>query len=222
MHLLRVAISLLCFGIVVPGPAFSASTNKDNTTNAVSSKSAKQDKGSPEKDKAAGSGEQRPAAPADNPPAGTSAPLKQFIPVGLLMTSDVEQICSMHSDIARLEYLLEAPGLVTKDNAGELHALINGTAYLLFVRGRDANGDPVSVYRLGRDVVLKNEFASTLQSRTMSRKDAAAIAGDLALMLTLKAHLSSVDLNPPERTKAQAQYNTLLNKYFERKPVPTR
>lgn len=141
--------------------------------------------------------------------------IEEGIKKGYLTPAETSKLEAQQKSIESLQQAMNADGKVTKDEARQLHQQLDEASLNIFAEKHDADGITKPVYRLGKNVLLKNDIAQKLGDENLPRQDARAFLGDLHKMVGLKKTLASGNLTDAQRTAAQSQYNELLNQYFE-------
>ncbi len=143
--------------------------------------------------------------------------IDEGIKKGYLTPAEITKLSSQQKSIESLQKAMNADGKVTKDEAKQLHQQLDEASLNIFAEKHDADGITKPVYRLGKNILLKNDIAQKLGDENLPRQDARAFLGDLHKMLDLKKTLATGNLSEAQRAADQALYNDLLNKYFETK-----
>ena len=141
--------------------------------------------------------------------------IREGIAKGYLTPAEITKLSSQQKSIESLQQAMNADGKVTKDEAKQLHQQLDEASLNIFAEKHDADGITKPVYRLGKNVLLKNDIAQKLGDENLPRQYARAFLGDLHKMLGLKKTLAAGNLTDAERGATQGEYDELLNKYFE-------
>jgi hypothetical protein len=114
-----------------------------------------------------------------------------------------------------MESTYKADGKLTKAECGQLKDALNVASANIWAEKHDTVGKQMPAYRLGKNVTAKDSLTSQLSNQNMTGAEAKALTGDFKNMLDMKRSLSADDLSADVRAKKQADYDALLNKYYE-------
>jgi len=134
---------------------------------------------------------------------------------GYLTESEVTQITQQQKAIADLEEQFRGDGKLTGEERKTLQKALNDASRSIWSEKHDADGNQMAVYRLGKTIYAQESLTTKLQDENLSKTDARALSRDFHRILALQQKLAGDDLDEAQRTKLQAEYNELLNKYFE-------
>ncbi len=151
----------------------------------------------------------------DNRQARQEKRIEHGISKGYLTDSEVARLQGQQSSIASLEESLKADGKLTRAEGKELRSALGEASRCIWAEKHDTDGNQMSVYRLGKNVKAKTELTDMMNREDLTRQEARAVVKDFHRTVTLKKKLATEDLNEAQRDKFQAEYDALLNKYFE-------
>lgn len=135
---------------------------------------------------------------------------------GYLTADEIAKLNAQQTAITDLETSIKSDGKITRAEAKQIQAALNEASRCIWTEKHDTEGNQMSVYRLGENVVAKDDLTSKLSDPNLSATEAKAIMHDFRRMMDLKTKLSG-DLSDAERSKLQAEYDALLNQYFEQR-----
>ena len=136
---------------------------------------------------------------------------------GYLTPDEAKGLQDQQQKIADMESSFKSDGKLTKDECGQLKDALNVASANIWAEKHDADGKQMPVYRLGKNVIAKDSLTSQLSNQNMTGAEAKSLTGDFRKMLEMKRSLATEDLSADARTKKQADYDALLNKYYETK-----
>ena len=134
---------------------------------------------------------------------------------GYLTPEETKSLQDQQQKIAAMESTFKSDGKLTKDECGQLKDALNVASANIWAEKHDADGKQMATYRLGKNVYAKDSLTSQLSNQNMSGADAKALTGDFRKMLALKNSLANDNLSADAIAQKQAEYDALLNKYFE-------
>lgn len=134
---------------------------------------------------------------------------------GYLTPEETKSLQVQQQKIASMETSYKSDGKLTKDEFGQLKDALNVASANIWAEKHDTDGKQMATYRLGKNVYAKDSYTSLLSNQNMTGADAKALTSDFRKMLALKTSLSNDNLSADALAQKQAEYNTLLNKYFE-------
>ncbi|MBI5725282.1 MAG: hypothetical protein HZA50_15085 [Planctomycetes bacterium] len=134
---------------------------------------------------------------------------------GYLTPDEIKKLEDQQKRIAAMEADFKSDGKLNKDEMKDLREALNTASRCIWAEKHDTEGRQMAVYRLGKNVFAKDDLTSKLQNESLPAAEAKALVHDFHEAVRLKHKLATHDLSAEERAKAQAQYNELLNKYFE-------
>ncbi len=134
---------------------------------------------------------------------------------GYLTPDETKSLQDQQQKIAAMESTYKSDGKLTKDECGQLKDALNVASANIWAEKHDTDGKQMASYRLGKNVYAKDSLTSQLSNQNMSGADAKALTGDFKKMLALKTSLANDNLSAETIAQKQAEYDTLLNKYFE-------
>ena len=117
--------------------------------------------------------------------------------------------------MAGLETEALADGKLTKEEAKGIRAELNEASRCIWAEKHDDDGTQMATLRLGTNVYAKDDLTATLANENLSAEEAKVLMKDFRRLMDLKQQLSTGALSDAERTTLQAEYDTLLNIYFE-------
>ncbi len=134
---------------------------------------------------------------------------------GYLTPEETQSLKSQQQQIASLESSYKSDGKLTKNEMQDLHEALNVASCNIWAEKHDTDGKQMATYRLGKNVFAKDSFTSAMSNQNMTGADAKALTSDFRKMLSLKETLANGNLSDAERSQKQAEYDALLNQYFE-------
>ncbi|MFA6567124.1 MAG: hypothetical protein WCS96_02835 [Victivallales bacterium] len=134
---------------------------------------------------------------------------------GYLTPDEAKGLQDQQQKIAAMESTFKSDGKLTKDECSKLKDALNAASANIWAEKHDTDGKQMPVYRLGKNVIAKNSLTSQLSNQNMTGAEAKALTGDFRKMLDMKRSLATDDLPADVRAKKQADYDALLNKYYE-------
>lgn len=143
--------------------------------------------------------------------------IEHGIKKGYLTEDEISKLQAQQKSIAVMEESFKSDGKITRDEGKQLILALNEASRCIFAEKHDADGGTMPVYRFGRNVTLKDSVAQKLGDENLTRAEARAYLKDFQRTMELKRLLSTGDLSDTERAKLQAEYNELLNRYFDLK-----
>ncbi len=141
--------------------------------------------------------------------------IQHGIDKGYLTPEETKSLQSQQQEIANMESSFKSDGKLTKDEMTSLRSSLNVASANIWAEKHDTDGKQMPTYRFGKDVYAKDSFTSAMSNQSMSGADAKALTADFRNMLGLKKSLSNDNLTADQRAQSQAEYDGLLNKYFE-------
>ncbi len=134
---------------------------------------------------------------------------------GYLTPDEAKGLQDQQQKITAMESTYKADGKLTKAECGQLKDALNVASANIWAEKHDTVGKQMPAYRLGKNVTAKDSLTSQLSNQNMTGAEAKALTGDFKNMLDMKRSLSADDLSADVRAKKQADYDALLNKYYE-------
>ena len=141
--------------------------------------------------------------------------IQQGIKRGYLTPEETKSLKEEQQKIATMESTYKSDGKLTKDECVQLKDALNVASANIWAEKHDTDGKQMATYRLGKNVYAKDSLTGQLSNQNMSGADAKALTSDFRKMLALKNSLANDNLSAEALAKKQAEYDTLLNKYFE-------
>ncbi|HCE44822.1 MAG TPA: hypothetical protein DET40_14880 [Lentisphaeria bacterium] len=141
--------------------------------------------------------------------------IQHGIDKGYLTPEETKSLQNQQQQIASMESSYKSDGKLTKDEMTSLRDTLNVASANIWAEKHDTDGRQMAAYRFGKNVYAKDSFTSAMSNQSMTGADAKALAGDFKKMLSLKNSLANDNLPAEVRAQKQADYNELLNKYFE-------
>jgi hypothetical protein len=141
--------------------------------------------------------------------------IQHGIKKGYLTPSEVSKLESQQKAIADMESSFKSDGKLTRDEVKSLRSALNEASRCIWAEKHDTEGNQMPTYRFGKNVFAKDDLTAKLQDENLSAAEAKALAKEFHHILALKRRLSTDDLSEEQRAKLQAEYDELLNKYFE-------
>jgi len=133
---------------------------------------------------------------------------------GYLTDEEVKKLEAQQSSIETLENSFTSDGKLTGNEFKQLQEALNTASHCIWGEKHDTDGNQMAAYRFGKNVFAKDSLTAKMTDENLSGAEAKAIMKDFRKMMDLKKSLSG-DLSDAERAKLQAQYDELLNQYFE-------
>ena len=140
--------------------------------------------------------------------------IDQGIKNGSLTASEQAQLKSQEDTIATMESSYKADGKLTPKEMQSLHTTLDTASRCIWADKHNTDGNQMPTYRLGKSVFAKNSFTSQMSDPNLNPATAKALCKDFRRLTELKRTLAG-NLPPAQRTTLQAEYNTLLNTYFD-------
>jgi hypothetical protein len=141
--------------------------------------------------------------------------IQHGIKKGYLTPDEISKLEKQQKAIADMEASFKSDGKLTKDEAKSLRNALNEASRCIWAEKHDTEGGQMPTYRLGKNVFAKDELTAKMADENLSAAEAKALAKEFHHILALKKRLAKEDLTDEERAKLQAEYDELLNKYFE-------
>lgn len=138
---------------------------------------------------------------------------------GQLTPDEVSQLQKQESDIKTLESSFLSDGKLSKDEFKQLNQQLDTASHMIWADRHNTEGNQMPVYRLGKDVFAKDALTQKLADPNISFADAKQLLGDFRQTVVIKRRLATEDLSAEDRAKLQAQYDDLINRYFELRPA---
>jgi hypothetical protein len=151
----------------------------------------------------------------DNRQANQEKRIQHGIKKGYLTADEIKKLEAQQASIATLETSLKADGKITRNEFKQLQTELNEASRCIWAEKHDTDGNQMPTYRLGKNIFARNDLTSKLADENLSAADAKALLKDFHRTVELKRKLSTDNLSADERAKLQAEYDALLNKYFE-------
>jgi hypothetical protein len=134
---------------------------------------------------------------------------------GYLTPEETAKLNDQQKRIADMEAAFKADGKINGKEFKQLREELNTASRCIFGEKHDAEGKTMPVYRMGKNVFLRDQWAQILQNENLDGKDAKQFAKEFHRMLELKRALANDDIPEARRAKLQQEFNELVNKYFE-------
>jgi len=134
---------------------------------------------------------------------------------GYLTTDEIAKLDAQQKQIATMEEQFQGDGKLSKDETRDLRQELDTASHCIWAEKHDTDGNQMPVYRLGKNIYAKDTLTAQLADENLSRTDARALLTDFRRTAELKRTMATADLSDAERAKLQAEYDALLNKYFE-------
>ena len=150
----------------------------------------------------------------DNRQSYQSKRIEHGIKKGYLTSEEIDKLQSQQNAIADLETQFKSDGKLTKEEFRQLQTELNEASRCIWGEKHDTDGNQMPAYRLGKNVFAKDDFARKMADENLSKEEARAMLRDFRRATELKRLLAG-DLEDGDRARLQAEYNDLLNKYFE-------
>ena len=148
--------------------------------------------------------------------------IEQGIKKGYLTTDEIAKLDEQQKKIAALESQFKSDGKLTRDEMKQMRTALDTASHCIWAEKHDTEGNQMPVYRLGKNIFAKDGLTAQLQIENLPVDQAKALMKDFRRTVELKRKLAKEDLSDADRAKFQAEYNDLLNKYFEiREPAAT-
>jgi hypothetical protein len=133
---------------------------------------------------------------------------------GYLTDEEVKKLNAQQESIATLENSFTSDGKITGNEFKQLQQELNAASQCIWAEKHDTDGKQMAAYRFGKNVFAKDSLTAKLSDENLSKEEAKSIMKDFRAMMDLKKSLSG-DLSDAQRAKLQAEYDEMLNKYFE-------
>ena len=134
---------------------------------------------------------------------------------GYLTSDEIAKLDAQQKSIESLQHSFESDGKLSRDERQQLRDALDTASRCVWAEKHDTEGNQMPTYRLGKNVFAKDDFTAKMEDPNLSKAEAKALCRDFHRVVTLKRKLATEDLSDDQRTKLQAEYNDLLNKYFE-------
>lgn len=188
-----------------------AAARKAAEEKAAARKAAREEKKADAQEKAAEKG----ANYTDKRQSNQEKRISHGIKKGYLTDAEVKSLKAQQDSIAALESTALADGKMTRDEFKSLRTALNEASACIWAGKHDTEGSQMAAYRFGKNVFAKDSLTSSIESGSMSSDEAKAVMKEFRRMSELKAKLSAGDLGDADRAALQAEYDDLLNEYFE-------
>jgi hypothetical protein len=156
-----------------------------------------------------------PGDRADKREARQAKRIEHGIKKGALTPDEVDKLTKQQQNIAGLEDSLKGDGKVSKDDAKQLKDALDTASRNIWGEKHDTDGKQLATYRLGDNVFAKDDFTKKMADPNLSKEDARKLTHDFHHIVGLKRSLATDDLTAEQRAKKQAEFDDLLNQYFE-------
>ncbi len=140
--------------------------------------------------------------------------IEEGVKKGNLTPAEVGKLETQQKSIETMQQSFVADGKITRPEAQQLRQQLDEASRCIFAEKHDADGIAKPVYRLGENVILKDEIAQKLGDENLPRQAARAFLGDFHRMMEIKKRLATGTLSDAQRAQLQVEYNKLLNTYF--------
>jgi hypothetical protein len=140
--------------------------------------------------------------------------IQHGIDKGYLTEAEVAKLNAQQTKIETLESSLTGDGSLSKQDFKQLQSELNTASHCIWGEKHDTDGNQMAAYRFGENVFAKSSLTNKMTDENLSKGEAKKICKDFRSMMDLKKQLSG-NLSESERQKLQAQYDELLNQYFE-------
>lgn len=140
--------------------------------------------------------------------------IQHGIKKGYLTATEVAKLNSQQQSIAALEASFKSDGRLSASEFKQLRGELNEASRCIWAEKHDTDGNQMPVYRLDRNVFAKNDLTAKLADESLTKEQARALLKDFRRTVELKRLLSG-DLSEADRARMQAEYDELLNRYFE-------
>lgn len=134
---------------------------------------------------------------------------------GYLTPAEVSTLQAQQQSIASLESSALSDGKLTRDEFSSIRTELNKASANIWSEKHDTEGNQMAAYRFGKNVFAKDSLTSGIESGSMTPDQAKTVMKDFRQMSALKCKLSGDDLSDANRASLQAEYDALLNMYFE-------
>ena len=142
--------------------------------------------------------------------------IEHGIAKGYLTPDEIAKLDAQQKEIAALEASFGADGKLTRDEFKGLTEKLNVASHCIWAEKHDSDGAQIPTFRLGRNIFAKSELTTALANENLPREQAKALLKEFHRLVELKRKLGTDgDLSADQRAKLQAEFNDLLNKYFE-------
>jgi len=150
----------------------------------------------------------------DNREARQDKRIQHGISKGYLTEDEVTKLEAQQESIKTLESTLTSDGAMSRQDFRQLTEELNTASHCIWGEKHDTDGKQMAAYRFGSNVFAKNDLTAKMSDPNLSKAEARTICKDFHRMMDLKKQLSG-NLSGEDREKLQAQYDELLNQYFE-------
>jgi hypothetical protein len=150
----------------------------------------------------------------DNREERQSKRIQHGIKKGYLTESEAQALTVQQESIAAIEASFKSDGKMTKDEYTTLRSELNKASRSIWAEKHDTEGNQMAVYRLGSNVFASAAFTEKLANTDMTKAEAKSLAAEFRRMMELKKSLSG-DPSDADRSILQAEFDDLLNQYFE-------
>ncbi len=143
--------------------------------------------------------------------------INEGIAKGQLTPDEVAALSQQETTIQTLETSFKSVGKLTKPEAKQLKEALRTASLQIWAQRHDTEGNQKPVSRLGKDIIAKDSLTTQIESGDFTHAQARQFLHDFHQMISIKRQLSTENLTADQRTALTAQYNTLLNTYFQTK-----
>ncbi len=150
----------------------------------------------------------------DNREARQDKRIQHGIDKGYLTADEITKLNAQQDKIGALETSLTGDGSMSKQDFRQLQSELNTASHCIWGEKHDTDGNQMAVYRFGKNVFAKSDLTAKMADPNLSKSEAKKLCGDFKTMMDLKKQLSG-NVAGADRDKLQAQYDALLNNYYE-------
>ncbi len=140
--------------------------------------------------------------------------IHEGIQKGYLTPDEQAKLKTEQDSLASMESSFKSDGAISKTEAKQLRDALDTASIDIWAEKHDTEGNQKPMMRLGKDIFAKDSITGQIEGG-ISATQARAITHDFRTMVSLKQALATSNATDADRAKMQAQYDELLNKYFE-------
>lgn len=141
--------------------------------------------------------------------------IQQGINKGYLTPDEITKLQTQQTGIANLEASLKSDEKLSKGDAQQLRTQLDTASRCIWGEKHDTDGKQMATYRLGTNVFAKDSLTQKMANENLSPVEAKVLLKDFHRTVELKRLLATGSIAEAQRAKLQAEYNDLLNQYFE-------
>lgn len=141
--------------------------------------------------------------------------IQHGIQKGYLTADEISTLQNQQTRIAGLEGTCKSDGLLTRTEVKDIQAALNTASRCIWAEKHDTEGNQMPVYRLGMNIRAKDNLTQALANENLDKVQARTLLKDFHRTVELKRILATENLSDAQRANLQAEYDGLLNLYFE-------